>query len=293
MCLVSDPRPLVSIITPYRDAADFLPGLVANLRRQTHRHWECLLVDHGSRDGGPQLLADLVADDPRFRCLAVDRGPGQHRPLPAIPRNRGLREARGAWICFLDVDDLWHPHKLEQQLAWQRFRQLDLIVTAYARFPEDGRGPMTLRCPPMRLKRADLRRSNPIPMLCVMVRASLLRAGAMEPNRVFKLVRHEDYALWLRLWRDQPDLRYGCVPQVLAFHRRHHGNLTRWHPRLLLWIYRLHRGDGQPAWLALWCTVSWLGRVILRLGLEHRSLEAAQATPAQLIASEPLRINAS
>ena len=292
MRLVNHSGPLVSIITPYRDAAEFLPGLVANLQCQTHRQWECLLVDHGSRDDGPQRLAQLVAGDPRFRCLAVEPGPGQERPLPAIPRNRGLREARGVWICFLDVDDLWHPQKLEQQLVCQRHHQLDVIVTAYGRFAADGRGPLILRRPPLRLERADLWRSNPIPMLSVMVRASLLQAGVAQPGLVFDPVRHEDYALWLRLWRQHPGLRYGCVPQVLAFHRRHHGNLTRWHPRLLLWIYRLHRRDGQSRWLAFWRSSCWFVRVALRVGQEQRSQQGLRSTPQQLIACDPLWISA-
>ena len=68
---MAKPTPLVSVITPYRNATQWLSGLVETLQNQTYGHWECLLVDHGSTDGGPDLLHHWVADDPRFRCLAV------------------------------------------------------------------------------------------------------------------------------------------------------------------------------------------------------------------------------
>ena len=112
--------PDVSIITPFRDSAHFLPGLVANLQRQTLTNWECLLVDHGSADGGGDLARTLIATDPRFRLLVLPRLRAFDNQLPAIPRNRALAEIRSNLVAFLDVDDLWHPLKLERQLNFHQ-----------------------------------------------------------------------------------------------------------------------------------------------------------------------------
>lgn len=235
--------PLISVVTPYRNAERFLPGLSATLQAQTYPHWECLLVDHASSDGGPALAAQLAAADPRFRCLQ-ELDP---RPLPALPRNRALAAARGELIAFLDADDLWHPQKLERQLAFHLAGQLDLSVTAYGRFHASGSAPpdglprrWRRTCPPARISHQRLLWGNPIPILTVLLNRELL-AG-----QVFASHHHEDYLLWLRLWRRRPQLRFGLLPEVLAFHRRHGANLTAQRWRMLSWTYRVYRADGQP-----------------------------------------------
>lgn len=266
--------PTVSIITPYRDAMRFLPGLVATLQSQTYTDWECLLVDHASRDGGDELAVATTAADPRFRHL---REPDL-RPLPALPRNRALAAARGELICFLDVDDLWHPQKLERQLAFHRSGGLELSVTDYGRFSGDDSALGThanpeaelprswrRRCPPAQLELHQLWLGNPIPMLTAMANRSLLAPLDLAVGP-FATVRHEDYLLWLQLWQANPRLRYGCLPEILAFHRRHEANLTAQRWRSLMWTYRLYRcagaskiaamaGSGRAAAIAMYRAV--------------------------------------
>ena len=250
---MTDDKLLISIITPYRDSRRFLPGLVATLQAQTHAQWECLLVDHASIDDGAALVAALTATDSRFRHL---REPDS-RPFPALPRNRALNVARGELICFLDADDLWHPEKLERQLAFHRAGGLEFSVTAYTLFSGDDAlqgetidsiNRMTSclhrRCPPDRLQLRQLLAGNPIPMLTVMASRSLLMSLSAEDGP-FCPMRHEDYLLWLQLWQAQPQLRYGCLPEILAYHRRHGSNLTAQRWRSLLWWYRLYRTAGM------------------------------------------------
>ena len=77
-------KSLVSVITPYRNAKRFLPGFVDSLRSQTAQDWCCIMVDDNSSDGGPELLRDLVADDPRF--LLISNTNPKHGPGPASAR---------------------------------------------------------------------------------------------------------------------------------------------------------------------------------------------------------------
>ena len=180
--------PLVTVITPYRNAASWLPGLVENLQKQTYDHWECLLVDHWSTDVGPDLLNHLVADDSRFRCFAVPGVRDLNCPQggPSVPRNIALKKAAGELICFLDVDDLWHPCKLERQVRMHVGERLDLSVTAYYRW--SWRTPVQLRwiCPPRRLTAWSWRWGNPIPMLTVMVSREALRLLQQPNNALFE-----------------------------------------------------------------------------------------------------------
>lgn len=248
--------PLISVITPYRNGKYFLPHIAANLQAQSYSHWECLLIDHASTDQGPALARQLADRDPRFRLLAIK----DPRPFPALPRNVGVAQAKGELICFLDVDDLWHPGKLEQQLEFHRNNQLEFSVTFYGRFhPEEGDtaypGALPkqwrVRRPPAVMNPRKLSVVNPIPMLTVMLNRRLLSTPALE-HGPFTLIHHEDYLLWLTLWKHRPDLKYGCLNHTLAFHRRHSNNITgnRW--RMVSWTYHVYRAHGkQPLAAAL------------------------------------------
>lgn len=250
------PSPLISIITPYRNSEHFLPGLAANLQAQTYPHWECLLINHHSNDRGPAMAVDLANRDPRFRPIEERDA----RPLPALPRNTGVGHARGELICFLDVDDLWHPAKLERQLMFHTGNNLEFSVTSYGRFrpgPEvETAGDVWRssenvlprrwrpRHPPALMSQRRLLWDNPIPMLTVMLNNDLLQWVDL-PAGPFGLIHHEDYLLWLTLWSHRPSPRYGCLHEVLAFHRRHSSNITgaRW--RMLAWTYRVYRAHGN------------------------------------------------
>lgn len=274
--------PQISIITPYRNSEDFLPNLVGNLQQQTFQDWECLLVDDGSEDHGAERLAHCCAGDRRLRLLPLPQpADGQPRErLPARPRNHALLQAQSPLLAFLDSDDLWHPRKLELQLAFHRAGDLDLSVTAYGRFRAMDQALMAVRCPPPRLSLARLRRSNPIPLLTVMVRAQLLGGG-------FPPVPHEDYLLWLDLRRDRPELRYGVLPLVLAYYRLHEGNLTRRRTRVVGWTYRVFRRHGMEPLTAMTHLLGW-GSSHLRQSLSER-LTGARRAPAGTV-EELLRL---
>jgi glycosyltransferase involved in cell wall biosynthesis len=76
---------------------------------QQNADFEVLVVDDGSRDATASHLRDF--GDPRLRCIS------HAHPLGVVQaRNRGIEEARGRWVAFLDDDDLWSPRKLRGQL---------------------------------------------------------------------------------------------------------------------------------------------------------------------------------
>jgi len=96
-------RPLVSVIVPVRDGASFLPQAVASIQAQNYPALEIIVVDDGSTDDIQDALRRLPATIRYFR---------QEPSGPSAARNRGLREARGEFIAFLDVDDLWPSDNL-------------------------------------------------------------------------------------------------------------------------------------------------------------------------------------
>lgn len=98
----------VSVIIPAYNCEAYAGEAVGSALAQTYRDVEVIVVDDGSTDDTPDVLAAI--SDPR---LHVIRQP--NRGISAA-RNAGLDAATGAYIAFLDADDRWLPTKLERQL---------------------------------------------------------------------------------------------------------------------------------------------------------------------------------
>ena len=101
---------LVSVIVPVYQRRQCAAEAVASVLSQTHRRVECVVVDDGSTDGSLDAVEARCAGDPRLRTFAAP-----HRGVSAA-RNRGLAEARGAYVTFLDSDDLMPPARVTRQL---------------------------------------------------------------------------------------------------------------------------------------------------------------------------------
>ena len=110
---VAEPAPRVSVVIPCYNYARYLPEAVASVLAQTFTHFEIVIVDDGSTDDSLAVAKRLAAAHPdRIRVIAQPNA-GQ----PAISRNRGIAEARGAYVLCLDADDKIAPTMLERCVA--------------------------------------------------------------------------------------------------------------------------------------------------------------------------------
>ena len=102
---------LVSVIIPAFNAARFLERTIISAQNQTHRNLEIIVVEDGSTDGTQHVAAAMANSDARIKVIEKSNGG------VASARNVGLAQARGEYVAFLDADDLWHPSKIELQIA--------------------------------------------------------------------------------------------------------------------------------------------------------------------------------
>ncbi len=253
----------VAVVVPFRNGGPMLIQACRSLQRQSHRHWQALLVNDGSDPASVQLAEALVAGDRRFQLLHVP----QPRDIagPWLARNVGVAAAPTSLVAFLDADDLWHPDKLERQLLLHGSSEAVLSVSGYHRFRQTSRGwqVMRTRMPPAHLDLAQLLRGNVLPLSSVVVATALLKREIREngdpASGPFWPEHHEDYGLWLRLFARQSDLRYRCLPEALMAYRLHSSSISaqRWRShrsvsRLLARHsrHRLHHGLLLGRWAA-------------------------------------------
>lgn len=206
-------KPLVSVIIPTYNRAQSLVKAIKSVQRQTFSKIEILICDDGSTDNSRQLVTTLSHSDPRIIWLE-----GKHSGLPAVPRNRGIRHAKGEWIAFLDSDDIWLSNKISSQLVQKN--QYDMICSNAIRLTSKSKpSPYFSQTFQPHLKFFDLINDNYVICSSVIARRDCLVAVGLFPVSV-DLKVGEDYALWLKTaskykigYLSTPLLKYSDDPQ--------------------------------------------------------------------------------
>ncbi len=107
--------PLVSVVMPVFNRAEYVVEAIESVLAQTYTHWELILVDDGSTDDSYTIEQGYAAKLPEgIRCITHE---GRANRGISASRNLGSSAARGEYVACLDSDDLWVPDKLERQIA--------------------------------------------------------------------------------------------------------------------------------------------------------------------------------
>jgi glycosyltransferase involved in cell wall biosynthesis len=109
-----DHKPLVSVIVIFLNAEEFISEAVESVFAQTYDNWELMLVNDGSTDASTEIalrFAEKYSDRVRYLQHEEHQNRGK-----SASRNLGIRNSKGEYIAFLDADDVYLPHKLEEQV---------------------------------------------------------------------------------------------------------------------------------------------------------------------------------
>lgn len=113
---------MISVIIPIYNAEKELPRMLDCLLEQTERDFEVLLVDDGSKDGTGHICDEIAEKDSRFHAIH------QANAGVSAARNRGLAEAKGEYITFLDADDKIPNNYLEELFDTCESEDADIAV---------------------------------------------------------------------------------------------------------------------------------------------------------------------
>lgn len=221
--------PLVTVVIPTYNHARYVVEAIESVLAQTYRHWEIVVIDDGSTDD----TADVIRRYPDVRYIYQ-----ANRGLPGA-RNRGLQEARGEYVVFLDADDRLLPRHLEANVAAFALRPDAGWVAGDFRFlGEDPTWHHVHRCEFRPDCYASLLRVNFIvmPGAVMYKREVVADIGGFDE----RLRSAEDYDLYFRLARKAP---FYCHHEVIAEYRRVEGQMSQQWVKMLRWQMRVLRAQ--------------------------------------------------
>lgn len=221
--MLTSPRPrapVATVLVPVYNAQAYLLEALRSVSAQTFTDFEILVIDDGSTDASPELLAEHARSDPRLRVLRQPNG-GISAAL-----NRGIAEARGEFIVRMDADDVMLPERIRTQIAFlQSHPGLGFCASAMQMIDSQGRVFDTYRPRPASESELDRMLADRLPIVythpTVTYRTAAVRAlGGYDRDQE----PCEDMDLFGRLIL--AGHRGVVVPEVLMRYRVHGNSIS-------------------------------------------------------------------
>lgn len=249
---------LVSIVVPVYNAAAFIEDTILSVRSQTYRNWELILVDDKSTDDSlaiMQTMAEAVNQETeKIRIIELS---GNSRAANA--RNRGVSEAKGRYLCFLDADDLWDPAKLEKQLRFMEEQDCAFSFTGYEFADEDGAGVQKIVHVPAKMNYRQAVKNTTIFTSTVMFDLTkLTKEDIRMPD-----VPSEDSATW---WKVLKSIPFACgLDESLTLYRRSGRTLSSNKFIAVKRTWNLYRNVEHFSWIrSAYCFCCYLIHAMIR-----------------------------
>ena len=290
---------LISVVVPCYNYGRFLADALESVRAQTHRDWECVVVDDGSTDDTREVFERVARADSRFRYLFQ-----AHKGVSEA-RNTGLRAVHGEFVQLLDADDLLGARKLAEHHDYLQSRPDVDIVYGYARFFALDDKSELYRAPGREdfewMDKAEGSAAEVLPNLVraniMVIHAAFCRADVFRRAGLFdtSLGVFEDWEFWLRCAFSGCRFGYRESPDSDALVRWHPGGLSRNPLRMLQGeVLVRERIMDRLSGATRACNEQRRAEALARLGIEKmlagsRREGAAQFLKGTMIARSKLR----
>jgi glycosyltransferase involved in cell wall biosynthesis len=206
--------PLISVVVPVHNGAQWLGQTLDSLFAQTYPHFEIVLIDDASTDNLDKVLASFR--DARLQVVHLKKNVGV-----SAARNLGIGMAKGSYIAFCDADDLCQPQRFERQLAFlEQHPETGLCGSAFTCFDTQDRE--TVKNPVSDEEiRKTLMWGNCFGLSTIMARGGILKVTRFDET----LNVAEDYDLWMRL--ADSGVRLANLTESLIRYRLHPQQASR------------------------------------------------------------------
>jgi glycosyltransferase involved in cell wall biosynthesis len=207
-------NPLVSIITPCYNGADFIAETIRSVQNQTFADWEWFIVDDFSNDSSVSVIAEFAQKDARIKLLPLKKNGGA-----AVARNMGIALAKGKYMTFIDADDVWSHLFLAENIA--RIAQSEgFLCASYEMYDVSLKLKLGELIVPEHATYAAILKTNTISCLTAFIDISRLGKEFMP-----EIKYRQDMGLWLKYLKKIN--RVEGIPESLAIYRIRKQSLSR------------------------------------------------------------------
>ncbi|NUO08048.1 MAG: glycosyltransferase [Candidatus Brocadia sp.] len=189
---MTNSSPLVSVVLPTYNCANFLPESIGSILLQTYHSYEIIVIDDGSTDNTNEVLNPFMQ---RIKYIKLE----QNKGLP-IARNTGIRSAQGKYIAFIDADDLWLPEKLQTDMeCFNGHPDVGMVYSQHMNIDEKGHvlsgGPLK-RLPSGNIFIQLFSQQNFVISSSVVARKEVFETTGLFDEQLFNC---QDWDMWLRI----------------------------------------------------------------------------------------------
>lgn len=206
-------NPLISVVIPTHNSERTIVQTLSSVGLQNFdlSSVEVVIVDDASTDNTVKLVTEKMESfnfDISIYSLSENVG-------VAKARNYAISKSTGEFIAFLDSDDIWLPNKLASQVSFMNENQVAFSFTNYDVINFSGEVVGSRKMRPGKYEFHDFLEGNPAGLLTVMIHKNFITRD------LFPDTHHEDYAAWLFLLKQNPNMSTWLIDQNTALYRVH------------------------------------------------------------------------
>lgn len=229
--------PFISVVIPTYNHAHFLKNAIQSLLDQDYQNWEAVIVDNHSTDNTDELIKSIY--DPRISLYKI-----HNHGIIAASRNKGIDNAKGDWIAFLDSDDLWYPSKLKLLASVITSGEEYDVISNDELMVDNRTGVNTiLRYGPVVTDyyKFLLIKGNRLSPSASLVRRSFLNEHSIRFRELEGYITVEDYDFWLLLANKGAKFKFvNSVQGVYTIHSGNESIINNRHKKNLMTLLQDH-----------------------------------------------------
>ena len=197
---------MISVVMPAYNAEKTIRHAIDSVLSQSYKDFELIVINDSSKDTTKEIIEEYINRDKRVRIINNNVNSGV-----SFSRNKGVFNAKGEYIAFLDSDDIWRQDKLEKQLRLMEKKNAVLSYTASSFIDQNGHAYNYIMQAEEKTSLSTLLRKNLVSCSSAVVRADVMKTIEMPNDKM-----HEDYYVWITILR-QYKYAYGINEPLLIY----------------------------------------------------------------------------
>jgi len=201
-------KPLVSIIMNCYNGEKFLKYSVKSIINQKYTNWELIFWDNKSTDNSAKILKEFK--DKRIKYFYAKK-----KTVLYKARNLALKKAKGKFIAFLDVDDLWTKDKLSKQIPKFKDKKVGLVYSNFYKYYSKRKKAIAFKDKlPTGFVTNSIIKNYQVGFLTVVLRNEFTKKNSFDYR--YDLLSDYDFVLFFSL-----KFKFACINKPLGFYRIH------------------------------------------------------------------------